>query len=135
MITDEDLMNLPAGLAMNLMIAQAFPALGWKVQTVKGVVGIEDEMPIRLFEPSSSLVHAWEVVEHIIQHGFNLNFEWPPETDSDSPRYCCGFGEYRAAGETAPIAICRAALILARHLHLVTDDQIQSYLRSASHPD
>lgn len=54
------------------------------------------------FDPSTDMAHAWEVVEKI----GDLNLEHLP-----SGKWLADFRGFAAEADTAPLAICRAALM------------------------
>ncbi len=63
------------------------------------------------FNPSTNIAHAWEVVEKMNAAGL-----WQLLSQDWAFNWCCGFakaGEFGPSGgwcDTAPLAICRAAL-------------------------
>ena len=62
------------------------------------------------WSPSAIIAHAWEVVERMRGQGlwFQLTAPHPGSID---PQWRCSFGGvYLGIGDTAPLAICRAAL-------------------------
>ena len=58
-------------------------------------------------------VAAWEVVEKMvpIKYGFNLAIESPPGPWGDWEVHFYNGGTHLAFADTAPLAICRAALL------------------------
>jgi hypothetical protein len=67
-----------------------------------------------VFSPSTDISDAWEVVEKLRDLGFHVGIKTPPKVKSCSYWVCLenfyagkSFTEY---GETAPLAICMAAL-------------------------
>lgn len=69
---------------------------------------------------STDIAAAWQVVEHFtaLSH-VRCNLKWDREVDPEHPSWGCEFlGPWYAIhhwGETAPLAICRAALEFAEH--------------------
>jgi hypothetical protein len=67
---------------------------------------------VHKWHPSTDIKAAWEVVEKIQE-----DRGWLIELDNKSQEwYCCVIADhhYVGAGETAPLAICKAALAAAR---------------------
>ena len=63
---------------------------------------VRDGNPIRHWHPSTDIACAWEVLEKLRRHIFQL---------SDDEGWCCTFSmRFNAKADTAPLAICRAAL-------------------------
>lgn len=102
--------NLEAGRELDALVAEK--VMGW-------TVALEDRGPCRVWRPhensaersqpippySTSIEAAWEVVEKMRQRefGFSLNDAW-------IAWFLAAPNEYQADADTAPHAICLAAL-------------------------
>lgn len=107
--------DMPAGPEMDRLVAEK--VMGWKVSHLgRGrceTVNNSGVTYIRYWVPSSEISSAWEVVEHMNRKtgGFMVE-DW-------GDKFFAGFGPADPAGvrrkvataDTAPLAICRAALI------------------------
>ena len=67
----------------------------------------------RVPQYSTDIAAAWEVVEKMvpIKYGFNLAIESPPGPWGDWEVHFYNGGTHLAFADTAPLAICRAALL------------------------
>lgn len=93
-----DIDSLPAGRELDALIHDKVMGLEWCIEHPE------------LQPYSTDISAAWEVVEKLNHHGFLLSFL---NTRSPGNRYLVEFrdkGDYVAAADTAPLAICRAAL-------------------------
>ena len=120
-LTREAILAMPAGREMDALIAEL--VMGWRVehepyQFLDGEAGTGYDDPGD-FQPSTDIAAAWEVVERL-----NLldlyALKRSNEYDSQTAGYevgepSCGDGgrywDRLAEAETAPLAICRAALL------------------------
>lgn len=134
-MTREEILSLPAGRELDVLVAEK--VMGWRCTigetSHKGRV-IAWPFPDRSgieFEPSTDIAAAWLVVEHI--RGWKpLCRRDPcdyfaidsPQVGNDYPdppgAWCVGWHDYaggerissvEAKADTAPLAICRAALL------------------------
>ena len=102
--------DMPAGREMNDAVCVAVgiePVPGLYTYPIKRMSDTviepdwDDEQPVYP-EVSTSISAAWEVVEKLRRHIFQL---------SDDEGWCCTFSmRFNAKADTAPLAICRAAL-------------------------
>jgi O-glycosyl hydrolase len=112
MKTRDEILNMPAGREMDELVATR--VMGWDVHPHATHYIRNDGKNVYFvicgeFEPSSDIAAAWQVVEKM--------------TDGETPNDCeihttvrgwrCDFYRGSATAETAPLAICRAALIAA----------------------
>jgi hypothetical protein len=128
-LTREQIENMPAGREMDALVAEH--VMGWKWYTSVAsagrlkALGVKDQhfygdgwsLAGSAAEPyvdalrhvprySVDIFNAWEVVDH--QQG-GLRFELRRRPDGG---FWCSFGERMSAeAESAPLAICRAALL------------------------
>jgi hypothetical protein len=133
-MTKDEIMNMPAGQEMDVLIAEK--VMGWHAVMENGFNhwvnvdggfqcgvapydGFEDEEDFHTLKwhPSESILWAWEVVEKLHPNcSFLLDYDDPQTIES--LKWCCLFfdkdepyKEYEARANTAPLAICRAALL------------------------
>ena len=112
-MTRDEILAMPAGREMKELIAEL--VMGWERSVIwvdgvrksalVGPIGIDyyDQFP----EWPTDIAAAWEVVEKLIE---------PHNCDCDLTTVvqgwrCVFFGDYSSTAETAPLAICRAALL------------------------
>lgn len=129
-----DVTELAAGREMDARVAEK--VMGWRLDTSwtvpkYGALGYNrdhgEPIPMwrqadgtcaphpfdRRFRPSTDIAAAWQVVERLLARG-----DWPciePPDGEDSPRWCVHVElatgtACRGYGDTAPEAICRAAV-------------------------
>jgi len=113
-MTRDEIMAMEAGREMDALVAEK--VMGWELRTFKsngvdfwhipGTVRCELDAP----KFSTDIGAAWEVVEKMIGEMWNLSLEY------QSAVYWCEFGKTCVPGDgeiadTAPLAICRAALL------------------------
>jgi len=115
-LTIDTILVLPAGRELDALVAER--VMGWHRRKRNGVevwVVTTDTFdppvtyPVECWNPSTSIAAAWEVVEkqddclHLKQHGEKGMWE---------AYFCHNYCEadYLGEADTAPLAICRAAL-------------------------
>ena len=121
-MTKDEIRNIKAGREMDALIAEK--VMGWKKIVIGGVGWFVKESPLGMsyqymtqsgdFEPSTDIAAAWQVVEKMssrkdwdehpvcIVRNYAFKDMWTVELrDYD----------FDATAETAPLAICRAALL------------------------
>jgi hypothetical protein len=122
-LTRESILAMGAGKALDIWIAGK--VMGWERgidfdidDYREGVARYEpSSMDVRTFSPSTDISAAWEVVEKL----GNLALQAPGSTDMNEnyrnfKTWTADFiyrfhPDSEATGETAPLAICRAALL------------------------
>ncbi len=98
-MTCDEIRALPAGPELDRLVAER--VMGWE-----GRVG---------FTPSRDIAFAWQVVDYLTQvrqwSDFHVEYSCGG-SPNDPPGWLAYFpGATDATGETAPLAICRAALL------------------------
>jgi len=96
-MTRDEILNMPAGREMDALVS-------------KKIFGIpKSEIWLNVFQPSTSIASAWKVVEkylfqiHRGASGYLCVLMTPEEIE--------GQDVFEASADTAPLAICRAALL------------------------
>ena len=131
-MTRDEILAMPAGIEMDVLIATK--VMGWKryVNTAwssfaqqrdgaEQVTWVEGDLnTFRAsddWSPSTDISAAWEVVYKLHpDHSIQIDFD-DPETVEEIKWYCGlytkgePFRDYEARADTAPLAICRAALL------------------------
>lgn len=113
LMTRDDILNMPAGRELDLLIA--LKVMGWEHNSL-GDAWIREGEPwvgCDEFQPSVDIAAAWEVVERLKELGVYLTI-CTLEND-----YQCELDRLKTyelacdsvISETAPLAICRAALL------------------------
>lgn len=115
-MTRDEILNMPAGREINRLVAKE--VMKWShdpevpYYDVVKEDGTIEHVTIR-WAPSEDIYAAWEVVEHF--GTFSLARAWKLD-DKEWRGYSCWLGVgpegYSALAETAPLAICRAALLV-----------------------
>lgn len=129
-ITREEILAMPAGAEMDAMIAEE--VMGWHLVVEEDTnwkrywhddenhyqhmaakdgdnYGDGEDFHLIFWHPSQSILWAWDVVERL-DSSFSLARAWLLE-DANWKGYSFWVGGVSAFGETAPLAICRAALL------------------------
>ena len=118
-MTRDDILNMPAGREMDALIEKLVfchaPYLDsldiWRV-------AVDENMERVLPKYSTDIAAAWEVVEKFDRTSWDVNIY--SQTESDVPTWEVALYEYfengvgrigKAEADTAPLAICRAALL------------------------
>ncbi|RZA01950.1 MAG: hypothetical protein EOP11_17090 [Proteobacteria bacterium] len=118
--------TMPASKTLNNLIAEEFMKLvpwpeqdPWKPgKLFKSRPAVEGEKPKPIEAPdySGKIAPAWRVLEKI-------NRQHPVELKSDiTGQWFVKFGKRSVVGETAPLAICRAALLSLRPAREIEED-------------
>lgn len=106
--------DMPAGPEMDRLVAER--VMGWEPKPPRwnGWWYYEDHRPdedSKCFQPSTNIAHAWEVVDRMKIRGddvcldfYRSHDQWQVSTNAPKGRGSC------ASADTAPLAICRAAL-------------------------
>jgi hypothetical protein len=113
-LTREQIESMPAGREMDALVAQH--VMGWRPHFRNTAFYVSADHAESLmgrplatvgkWHPSTDIAAAWEVVDQ--QQG-GLRFELRRRPDGG---FWCSFGEEMSAeAESAPLAICRAALL------------------------
>jgi len=113
-MTREEILNMPAGREMDALIAKE--VMGWVLNppNVRGhgwlihdhkMIGI-NSLPYF----STDIAAAWEVVEKE-EHGFSLWVSGVRSAPLCKAEIIIGDNRYGCYANTAPLAICRAALL------------------------
>ena len=123
--------EMQAGPELDALVAER--VMGWRQSSLPGVFidederfwGVTDEVPTsRQFNPSIDIATAWQVWQKLPRiHSMgnhDLSISWhlinarSIHRDGNEYIVCgildCGEWEYSASADTAPLAICRAAL-------------------------
>lgn len=138
-LTREQIENMPVGREMDLAIVQEFMGLdiydaiewlewAWKYNELSYPCGFYDEFGVfivtaegtmgKYFSPSTDIAAAWEVVDTFDRVFWDISIQ--SFTDNDGEIWEAYFHEYfpdssgrhgKGLALTAPLAICRAALI------------------------
>jgi hypothetical protein len=134
-MTRDEILNMPAGEEIDKLIAEK--VMGWHIQEEKGgrnqwldsdghyqhmvsrYDGYEDaeDFETICWHPSESILWAWEVVEFLRRRFWSTNIVCWDFSDKwvITCEHRTGHGEPKktlyADAETAPLAICRAALL------------------------
>ena len=120
-MTHDEIMKLEAGRELDTLVAER--VMGWKLKSHKWIDGEtrlgdfpEDKKETgtsyrRVLKYTTDISAAWEVVEKMNSEGFAFYILWTTGIpwamfDKDSSM------EYSAEADTAPLAICRAALLI-----------------------
>lgn len=106
-ITDEQILNLPPGRDLDSHIA--LRVMGFKQITIVGKYYFTDPIDTQLKSYSTDIAAAWEVLQHLKNKGAEINVGFFEQWDCsiDYPIGC----NWRSEAETAPEAICKAALL------------------------
>jgi hypothetical protein len=116
----DEILNMPAGKEMDKLVAEkVMDEKGFKsvIDTITeyngfGVVNRPVYGEIEFPCYSTSIVAAWDVVEKMQnQEQGNWFFNLQRETFAGTRDWYAEFGGFRLWGNTAPLAICRAALL------------------------
>lgn len=126
-MTEEEIKNMPAGREMRAMIAERI--MGWKrarrkstgepnpdhdlwVTEITHIATWPDRYAPHIWAPDRDIAAAWEVVEKMRDEF------WGIDVTADDHYWGCEFWRFdgshkriHGAGEKAPLAICRAALL------------------------
>jgi hypothetical protein len=105
--------SLTAGPGLDRLIAEK--VMGWKVRPCTcspDHIAIDGRAEGVHFQPSTKIADAWEVMEFLGgKHGLSFGFAWPihapPLATFTSLN---GMAKAYAFADSAPLAICRAAL-------------------------
>jgi hypothetical protein len=116
-MTREEILNMPASAEMDVMIAEQ--VLGWKrdfgrwvdrdgnkfwtIEPDEDYYACENQCTH--FTPSTEIAPAWEVVEKLGLSVLKVQDGW------QARKHVSMSDETSSNGETAPLAICRAALL------------------------
>lgn len=113
--TREQILNMPAGRELDALVAEE--VMGWKRRVDFDLVEDTDvlaryepfSMEVREFHPSSDISAAWEVLNHLIKLGAEVNVGFYKEwvCSIDYPIGC----NWREVATTASEAICKASLL------------------------
>lgn len=97
------------GRELDILVAEKVMGIIPKIETYK-TMGKEEytNIPVNVPDYSTNIAAAWEIVEKMIEEGY----DWELYSFKTAPEYhwrvfCRGFGSYEA---TAPLGICLAAL-------------------------
>ena len=121
-MTKDEILAMEAGDEMNALIAEL---MGWTRHEQPFISKWgkmyewrppEDSSYDAFLAPhdwSTNIAAAWEVVEKLtpFKFGFNLAIESPPGPCGDWEVHFYNGGAHLAFADTAPLAICRAALL------------------------
>jgi len=129
MMTRDEILNMPAGREMDALVAEKVMGwipkdnLYWKDNegSFAGWATEFSEYSVKPFRPSTDIVAAWQVLEHLIATG-EQRFEAPALFKYPLAWLCVFYQKHEKPGEmapawidanapTAPLAICRAALL------------------------
>ena len=125
----EEILNMQAGEELDILVAEK--VMGWHKVNENNYLhwvdsgghfqngvgrydGYEDDEDINLLKwhPSESIMWAWGIAEKLYDEGHNFKIH----KSILEARWLCsfghGFGHGFVAGDTASMAICRAALLL-----------------------
>lgn len=125
--TAEQIREMPAGIEMVCLVAQiimgypnttkpnsyiagVFNKSGQPIYDVVNIGQGCDVFDEVVFKPSTDIAHAWEVMEkmHCLQVAPLGSDQWHACRRQDGDWDCC---DWYAIADTAPLAICRAALL------------------------
>jgi hypothetical protein len=98
MMTRDEILNMPAGREMNRLVAIKVMGYG--------------ENPVIWARYSENITAAWQVVENVLK---NTDCDCTLKTTMRG--WDCELYRDHANAETAPLAICRAALIAVMEQH------------------
>lgn len=137
-MTPEEMDNMPAGREMDALVAEKVmgwkwfigvanlgagpkyryldepnvwnpPRVEWDGKTEMAARGLyDDESHLPCY--STAISHAWQVVEKLLADDIQLNLAHDGDTWTVGEKYWNGEWDNPAYGETAPLAIARAAL-------------------------
>lgn len=112
-MTREEILALPAGPETDRLVAERVMGIGW--QGGNPIDGYDGRWP---WPPpySTDVAAAWSVVEKLTDNQDGYCFDLYRGTFPDQPpEWVCatlrGRGMVVACGQTAPLAVCRAALL------------------------
>jgi hypothetical protein len=97
-MTRDEILKMPAGREMDALIMEK--VFNRKVSDGK-VKSTVSNRNVSILNYSIAIFSAWMVVEKM---GYPIIWQEPDF-------WVCSFGNYRATADTAPLAICRAALL------------------------
>lgn len=105
----EEIQQLKPGIVMDTLVANK--VMGWGTDHEWSFYVPEKDrfVPSQFHQFSVDISAAWEVLEHLKSKGaeINVGFYEKWDCDIDYPIGC----NWREVGETAPEAICKAALL------------------------
>jgi len=135
-MTRDEILNMPAGREMDALIAEK--VMGWNILTKpdgyrywadtdgefacgvppeEGYFEDEEDLHLLKWHPSESILWAWDVVEVLRGKFWSTTItQWDHSRKTVvTCEYRSGRGEHKAPlyadADTAPLAICRAALL------------------------
>jgi len=115
-MTREEIINMPAGYEMNNLIGQR--VMGWHFDADGNWEDGHGEYPDMRwweyrFSPSTDIEAAWSVVEKLCnENGCDVVKVCKRDPELLRGEWSCNFGlGFEAFGESASLAICRAALL------------------------
>lgn len=111
-MTRDEILNLPAGRELDALISvQLFGVREFLDEDDAYYLG-ENQMPVRLPDYSTDIAAAWEVVEKLKNvSGATIGVRVHPTAGYSINVYQLGMN-YWPTADTAPLAICRAALLV-----------------------
>lgn len=102
-MTRDEILNMPAGRKMDLLIAR--------------ILYPEATQLIIMPKYSTDIAAAWEVVE-FFHPNFSVDLSYDDPQTVEEIKWCCElcankepYDDFEARADTAPLAICRAALL------------------------
>ena len=108
----DEILNMPAGREMDALVAEK--VMEWHMVKWVGWCNDNDILMHSVFFPSTDISAAWEVVEKLTM--FSIAGPIPGKPYFSVWVYIKGKGHTNTTGETAPLAICKAALISVMEL-------------------
>ena len=123
-MTRDEILNMPAGEEIDKLVAEK--VMGWHIVEIRDggrnqfvdsdghyqhIVSRYDyyedgeDFNTICWHPSESILWAWEVVEKLKEYSLWIDLNASPDG------YQVGFADYFVFAESAPLAICRAALL------------------------
>jgi hypothetical protein len=120
-MTRDEILNMPAGREMDALIAEKVMGWVWAHSPEPYISGWYKKGSggdfTQSFEPSTDISAAWEVVDKMDEKfSFILECNNPPSTIEykwfcELYAKCEPYIDYEVYSSTAPLAICRAALL------------------------
>lgn len=124
MLTKDEILQIPAGSRMDAVIAEQIMGWHWLVYDkdynwakISETTGAWVDKNNHFFhnenwKPSIDVAYSWKVIETMqTSDTGNWFFSLQHENTYGTKDWYAEFGAYRMWGSTAPIAICRAALL------------------------
>ena len=118
----DEILNMSAGREMDMLVGEK--VMGW-IYNQLGDAWIREGQPwvgCDAFHPSTDISAAWDVVEKL-HSDFSIDLSYDDPQTIEPIKWCCElyaksepYQDYEARADSAPLAICRAALLATLNL-------------------